>query len=278
MSAPALPRRVGALRLHWRSTLALAVATVVGLVGFGWPFLARPSSAASGLAHRGDAPYLFVVLLLLLLAVALAEVADGGIDVKAVAVLGVLAAGGAALRPLGGGVTGFTAVFFLLIPAGRVLGAGFGFVLGALTMFAGALLTGGVGPWLPYQMLGAAWVGFGAGLLPGRVRGRAELALLAGYGAVAGLAYGLLLNLWFWPFGLSGTGAGSASLSFVPGDPVPANLRRYAAFYLATSLGFDVPRAIANLTLVLVAGRPVLAALRRAARRAAFDAPVDFLR
>lgn len=278
MSAPALPRRVSAVQLHWRSALALAVATVVGLVGFGWPFLARPRSAASGLAHSGDAPYLFVALLLLLLAVVLAEVADGGIDVKAIAVLGVLAACGAVLRPLGGGVTGFTAVFFLLIPAGRVLGAGFGFVLGALTMFAGALLTGGVGPWMPYQMLGAAWVGFGAGLLPGGVRGRAELALLAGYGVLAGLAYGLLLNLWFWPFGLSGMGAAAPSLSYLPGDPVLSNLRRYAAFYLATSLGFDIPRAIANVLLVLLAGRPVLAALRRAARRAAFDASVEFLR
>jgi hypothetical protein len=28
--------------------------------------------------------------------------------------------------------------------------------------------------------------------------------------------------------------------------------------------------------LVLIAGKPVLAALRRAARRAAFDAPVEF--
>ena len=27
----------------------------------------------------------------------------------------------------------------------------------------------GIGPWLPFQMLGPAWVGLGAGLLPGRV-------------------------------------------------------------------------------------------------------------
>ena len=28
------------------------------------------------------------------------------------------------------------------------------------------LVTGGVGPWLPFQMLGASWVAMGAGLLP----------------------------------------------------------------------------------------------------------------
>ena len=64
---------------------------------------------------------------------------------------------------------------------------GFGFVLGATTLFASALVTGGVGPWLPFQMLGAAWVGWGAGMLP-PLRGRAEMLMLAAYGAVAGLA------------------------------------------------------------------------------------------
>ena len=92
----------------------------------------------------------------------LAEIAEGGLDAKAVAMLGVLAAVGAALRLLGAGTAGIEPVFFLLVPAGRVLGRGFGFVLGCLTLFASALLTGGVGPWLPFQMLAA-------GL--GRVRG-----------------------------------------------------------------------------------------------------------
>ena len=72
------------------------------------------------------------------------------------------------------GVAGFEPVFFLLIPSGRVFGRGFGFVLGAVTIAASALITGGIGPWLPFQMFGAAWMGFGAGCLPA-ARGRAEL-------------------------------------------------------------------------------------------------------
>jgi energy-coupling factor transport system substrate-specific component len=162
-------------------------------------------------------------------------------------------------------------VFFLLVLAGRVHGAGFGFVLGSTTLFASALTTGGVGPWLPFQMLGAAWVGAGAGLLP-PARGRAELALLAAYGTLAGLLYGLALNLSFWPFALT---EGTA-ISFVPGDPLADNLRRFLTFTAVTSLGFDLPRALVTATLVLVTGRPILRALRRAARRAAFDAPVRF--
>jgi energy-coupling factor transport system substrate-specific component len=45
---------------------------------------------------------------------------------------------------------------------------------------------------------------------------------------------------------------------------------------VTTSLGFDIPRALLTGALVVAAGPAVLLALRRAARRAAFDAPVGF--
>ncbi len=152
-----------------------------------------------------------------------------------------------------------------------MFGPGFGFVLGTTTLFASALLTGGVGPWLPFQMLGAAWVGLGAGLLP-RARGRAELALLAVYGAVASFLYGAALNLSFWPFVLGDR----TQLSFDAAAGTLENLHTFALFTLATSLGFDLGRAVTTVVLVLVTGPAVLAALRRAARRAAFDAPAEF--
>lgn len=262
------PDGVRALRLRPRSSLAIAIASLAGLIAFGWPLIVDPGS---GLAHGGDAPLVFALLLPLLLAVVVAEIGEGGLDVKAVAMLGVLAAVGAVLRPIGAGSAGVEMVFFLLVLAGRVFGAGFGFVLGAVTLFASALLTGGVGPWLPYQMLGAAWVGLGAGLLP-RARGRAEIALLAAYGAFAGLLYGWLLNFSFWPFAI-GTGTG---LSFEAGAPAWDNLHRFALFSLATSLGWDLGRAITNVVLIVLTGPAVLGALRRAARRAAFDTPARF--
>ena len=46
-------------------------------------------------------------------------------------------------------------------------------------------------------------------------------------------------------------------------------------FTLATSLGWDIGRAITNVVLI-ASGRAVLSTLRRAARKAAFDAPVRF--
>ena len=256
--------------VRWRSAATLAATTLVGLAAFLWPFLAQPGS---GLAHSADAPWLFVILIALLTALVMAELSGGGLDAKTVAVLGVLAAVGGALRVLGAGTAGLEPIFFLLVLAGRVLGRGMGFVLGALAVLVGAFLTGGVGPWAPFQMIAAGWVGFGAGALP-RASGRPERLMLAGYGLVAGLLYGLVMNLWFWPFVTSGIPAGMA---FVPGDPMTANFSRYAAFYLTTSLGWDLPRGVLTAVLVLFAGRPVLASLRRGTRRAAFGATGEFV-
>ncbi|MGI5257549.1 ECF transporter S component [Streptomyces angustmyceticus] len=269
---PAGPdRRTRAVRLGPRSVAALVLVSAVGVLAFGWPLLA---DSASGLAHSRDAPWLFTALLPMLLAVVVATIADTGLDAKAIAMLGVLAAAGAAMRPLGAGTAGIEPMFFLMVLSGRVLGPGFGFVLGSVAMFASALLTGGVGPWLPFQMLSMGWVAMGAGLLPGpdRLRGRRELALLAAYGAIAALLYGLVMNLQGWPY----IGGMASAVSFVPGDPVAQNLARYLAYCLATSLGWDVPRAVVTVLLTCTLGGTVLKALRRATRRAAFDAPVAF--
>jgi energy-coupling factor transport system substrate-specific component len=259
------------IKMHWRSSLLLAVTSIVGVVAFTWP-LFTAVAGDENLSHAGDAPWLFAIVLPLLVAILLAELAEGSLDSKAIAVLAVLVACGGVLRAPTVGATGFTGVFFLLIPGGRVFGRGFGFVQGALTMFLSALLTGGVGPWLPFQMFAAAWVGFLAGCLP-PARGRAELAMLAVYGAVAGLVYGLVMDMWFWPYSVS---AGT-EISFLPGAGLVENLRRFWAFHLVSAFGFDIPRALGNAALVLVLGTPVLAALRRAAHRAAFGAPVVFV-
>ena len=195
-----------------RSAVVLTVASIAGLAMFTWPLFVSVSPA--GVGHTGDAPFFFVATMPILVLVILAELADGGVDSKALAMLGILAAINAALRPLGAGTAGIETVFFLLVLAGRVFGAGFGFLLGSISMFASALLTGGVGPWLPFQMMAAAWVGLGAGLLPKAVRGKAEIALLAAYGVVAAYGFGAIMNLWFWPFA-TGNGTG-ISYSLAP--------------------------------------------------------------
>ena len=144
-------------------------------------------------------------------------------------------------------------------------------MLGAIALFASALVTGGIGPWLPFQMLAAAWIGFGAGCLPA-CRGFPNVSFPAGYGAIAALVYGMLTNFWFWPFVGSET-----RYSLVPGAGIAANLHRFLLFDLTTSMGFDLTRAVTCAVLIIVLGRPVLAALRRAARRAVFEPAPQFL-
>jgi energy-coupling factor transport system substrate-specific component len=254
-----------AVPLSGRSAVVLGVASVAGLMMLGWPLLVQVPEQA-----HVDPPFLFLLLLPVVIAVVLAEISEGGMDPRVLAVLGVLSAVNALLRGLSAGTAGVELVFFLLILAGRVFGPGFGFVLGCTSLFASALMTAGVGPWLPYQMLVSAWVGMGAGLLPRRVTGRAEIAMLVLYGVFAAYAFGLLMNLSGWPFVLGILVPGHAdSLAFVAGDPLWDNLHRFAVYTLLTSTGsFDTGRAITNSVAIIVLGPAVLTTLRRAARRA----------
>lgn len=267
-----------AVALGRRSALVLGLASMAGLMMFLWPLLVRVDPQAVG--HGADAPFVFLVILPVLIAVVLAELSEGGMDAKALALLGVLSAVNAALRPLGAGTAGIELVFFVLIIAGRVFGPGFGFVLGCTSFFASALLTAGVGPWLPFQMMCCAWVGMFAGLLPRRVTGRAEIAMLVVYGVVMAYVYGFLMNLWFWPFA---TGIDvsyySGDLSYVAGDPVLENLHRFVVYTVLTSTaGWDTGRAITNAVCLVVVGPALLATLRRASRRASFGTVASFRR
>ena len=195
---------------------------------------------------------------------------SGRLSARSVAVLGVLTALVAVLRlPAGPGDA--PTFFFLIILAGYVYGAGFGFLLGALGLFVSALLTGGVGPWMPFQMLVSGWMGLCAGLLaPLGRRLRAgswgELGLLAAYGYLWGLLFGALMNLWFWPF------SPPSEFSWSPGMGLGETLRRYSAFYLLTSFAWDSLRALGNAALILALGRPVLKELRRFRARFEFSA------
>ena len=147
-----------------------------------------------------------------------------------------------------------------LILAGRAFGARFGLLLGAATIAVSSASWGGIGLWTPFQIFACAWVGAGAGLLPHRVRGKAELWMLCGYGVVASYFFGLLTNLWFWPFAV---GAGTGT-SYEPGAPLATNLNSFLLYSLVTSTaGWDTQRAITTIIGIALVGRAILAALRR---------------
>ncbi|MCW2761380.1 MAG: transporter component [Marmoricola sp.] len=255
-----------AVPLRLRSAAVLILASLAGLLMFLWPLLVRVRVEGQVI----QPPFIFVLLLPVVIVVCLAEFTEGGMDSKVLAMLGVLTAINAVMRGLSAGMAGIELVFFLLILGGRVFGAGFGFVLGCTSLFASALLTAGVGPWLPFQMLASAWVGMGAGLLPRRVTGAREIAMLVVYGIVAAYAFGLVMNMSSWPFTLGIEVPGhTGGLSFVPGAPLLENLHRFGVYTLLTSTAsWDTGRAITNTIALLVLGPAVLTTLRRAVRRA----------
>jgi len=250
---------------RWNGVM-LVLTGLTGMVAFLYPFLFPPAAQQSGgvQAHAQDAPLFLGLLLLLMLAFLLVSLTGEGMGSKDVAMLGVLAAASAVLRllPLPGGAS---ALFFLPILAGYVYGPTFGFLAGSSALLVSALFSGGVGPWLPYQMFAAGWVGAFPGLLPRRGRDdRLELVLLAFTGFFLGLFYGAVMNLWFWPFVYQPQMPGQY---WHAGLGVAATLHRYFLFYLTTSLGWDVLRGLGNSMLLLFFGAPLLRLFRRYQRR-----------
>jgi len=241
------------------ASLFYGLLVVVGLAAFLYPFWI-PAETAFSEAHAGDAPFVAAgVGLLAVVAISL-EVRRGTTTGATIAVLAVLSAMAGVLRliDLPGGGSG---IFFLIVLAGAAYGPRFGLLLGLGSMATSALITGGMGPWLPFQMLALAWMGAGAGFL-GRLTRRLptwlEVSALAGYGWVWGFVYGAIMNIWFWPY-LAGQGA----LAWEPGLGLEGTLERYWSFYTVTSLAWDAAAALTNAALILVTGRVALRTFRR---------------
>jgi energy-coupling factor transport system substrate-specific component len=245
----------------------LAVASLIGLGSFFYPFLV-PQQEAGATAHAQDAPLIFVIVVLLCLAAVLSSLSTGKLNAKMIAILGVLTAANAVLRGVPG-PAGFTLVFILPILCGYAYGPVFGFLLGVFSIAVSAFLGFGVGPWLPYQMLSAGWVGLLSGWLPKmEARPRIEALVLAVWGLVVGFAFGVLMNVYFWPFVFT---PGQSEMYWQPGLSLATALKRYAVFYVVTSLWWDLARAAGNFLLLLLFAAPVLRLLRRFQRRFFFE-------
>jgi energy-coupling factor transport system substrate-specific component len=261
---PAAASAARGLSMDLWSGLTLAVISLVGLSAFLYPlFLAEaPGEGTLANLHSDDAPLIFGLVLGLTLLLFLLELARQGMNAKTASALATLMMIAAALRipTLPAGATAF---LFAIILGGYTFGPRFGFLLGAGSLFVSAFAIGGFGPWLPFQIFVAGWVGMTAGWL-GALRNRLgrhrllEMAALAAFGVAWGFLFGAVMNLWFWPVVAVGEG-----VSWQPGQGLLENLRHYWSFYLLTSAGWDAWRAIANVVLILTLGRPVLDVLIR---------------
>lgn len=257
------------------SSIIVLLATLIGLISFIYPFFVGLSAnqAIAGQEHQADAPLLFFVLVFAVIAVIFSEFSSKKMNSKVVAILGVIVASGAVLRvvplPLGASV-----VFLLVIMAGFCFGARFGFLSGALTIFVSSFLSGGFGPWVPFQMLATGWVGATAAFIPKvdnfqsdlseqkklnyKARRWLQLGLLCLFGVLWGYAFGILMNLWFWPY-ISGQGKSF----FAPNLTAIELTKRYFVFYITTSFVWDSARAVGNFFLILFLGLPLLKIFKR---------------
>ena len=258
---------------HLVSAAIYLLAGSIGLLAFLQPFFGGVAPAGDAfLARSQQSPLVLTLLVALCLAALLVEVQGQTVSAKTVATLGVLVAITSVLRfaevalP---GPGGFSPIFAPIILAGYVFGPRFGFLMGTLALLVSALVTGGVGPWLPYQMFSAGWVGLSAGWLGAWLKsrtGRGALLAIALFGFVWGVLYGAVMNVYFWPFAV-----GPAGQTWQPGSGLGELLRSYGVFYLATSLWWDLMRGLGNGAFVLVLGAPTLRALRRFRDRFQFD-------
>jgi len=254
-------------RFSLRSKISLGVTSIFAFAGFTWPFVAPTQS----IAHF--AQYFFWAAIPAAAFLLIAQLSDSGLDAKSVALLGTLAALLAALRPLGAGAVGIEPMWFLLILAARVFGSAFGFLLGFLGMLTSAILTGGFGPWLSYQLFAAALVGLFAGSFLKQLRGRSEILILIITAVLSSLIFGLLMDLQFWPWALGA----DTQLSYQAGAAITDNLQRFITFHFISSMAWDIPRALLTSILIVVTGPAVLSALRRTQLKASFLTPVQFI-
>jgi energy-coupling factor transport system substrate-specific component len=248
----------------------IALVSAAGLLVFIWPFL--------GGAVPPDGPALAVAIGAVA-ALALMELGARRLDSGRLALLAALAAIDAALRlAMVNGVAGFSPIFFLVMCAGYEFGPSYGFLVGSFSLLVSAVVTGGVGPWVPYETFAVGWVGAAAGLAGGLVRRvvppretwvprRVDVAALVAVGVVTGFAYGALTDIWGWVAFYRGV----ENVGWIPGMAALESIAQFGRYYVLTSVYWDAFRAAGNAIAILALGTPVLMALGRLRARLGYE-------
>lgn len=250
-----------ALRAKLGDRVAIAALGSVTVLAFTYPFWMSLAGASVTSSARARALPLIAAAIGLFIVTAVAfQLERRSIRPATLSLLAALGTIGGFARvfdlPAGGNL-----IFTVIVLGAAAYGAEFGFLLGLSSMGIGALLTGGLGPWLPFQMLAAAALGAvcGLGARLVRSRGFASRLALAALGASAALVFGFVINLWSWPF-LRQEG----DLTWAPGAPMTTNLLHYWRYYVSTSLAWDAAGAALNAVTLFLVGDTALRALRPA--------------
>lgn len=165
-----------------------------------------------------------------------------GSSSKELAVLAVMAALSAAGRFLFAWLPGFKPVTAITVIAAIWLGKESGFLVGSLSAVVSNFYFG-QGPWTPFQMFSWGFIGFVAGLLAKPLRKNKVLLYI--YGAVAGVLFSVLMDVWttLWADGIF-------------------NPARYGAAVLS-ALPVTAAYAVSNVIFLLLLAKPIGEKLER---------------
>ena len=248
----------------------IAAVSIAGLALFLWPFL--------GLGLSPELPAL-VVTIAAVASLAIMEVGARRLDSGRLALLAALAAIDAALRlAMVNGVAGFSPIFLLVLAAGYEFGPSYGFLVGSFSLLVSAVVTGGVGPWLPYETFAVGWVGLSAGVAGSVVRrvrparrswlpSRLDIGVLAVVAVLTGFAYGALTDVYGWVAFYRGV----ENVGWIPGLSPGATLAQFGRYYALTSFAWDSFRAVGDTIAVVAFGTPILMALGRLRARLGYE-------
>lgn len=235
--------------------ILLALISIAAFLGFSWPLLsgALPSDAQS------SAGWMAIVALPILAIAGLLVVQGKLSGPRQIALLAVLASLASATRIATSGVGGFELIFVIVILGAAAVGSEFGFLLGALSILLSSLFFGGLGPWTAFQVFAVGWVGLGAGFIGSRLK-RNIVPILAAYGVFSSYVFGLIMNLWFWPFAVGP----ATSISYSVDAGFAQNLASFIGYSLVSStISWDTVRAVSTSAFILLLGKPILATLSR---------------
>lgn len=163
-------------------------------------------------------------------------------DPKNMILIAVLTALSVLGRILFAPIPGFKPVTAMVVITAMYFGSEAGFLTGALSAVISNFYFG-QGPWTPFQMMSWGLVGLLAGVLAQPLR--RSRWVLAGYGAVAGVLYSFLMDIWtvLWADGYF-------------------NLPRYLAAIISAA-PFTAEYAVSNVIFLLLLAKPIGKILNR---------------
>ncbi len=200
-----------------------------------------------GILNWGLIVLIFFALTILAFLFEFETAATGAKQIVLVSMLGTISA---VSRLPFAALMNFQPCTFFIICSGYVFGPVAGFMVAALTTFISNLFLGH-GPWTVYQIFTWGLVGVSAGYLK-RIpvhSDRSRIMLLVVFGAIWGMLYGLIINIWFWA-------------AFI----YPLTMKTYL-LTLLNAVWWDASHSLANVIFLRLFGTKTIAILERFKKR-----------